>query len=310
MKSRLLVAAVACLGYAILNATPANAADKYAHSTGDWSGANVWYSDDCESTPTNGVTKPTSADHAYICGVTVTVEDFDEAAQQVTVKSSGMIEIDPDDNSRTLTLGSGEAEALSTLESTAGIRLKDDMDGTNVAKLTFATVDHRFRGLGRIVGEDVLAQVDIPSLLTMTIDVDSEESPTGWVSIEGRLKIMGSGTFDNQRQVHANADGTLDMLLTGMIQDTAITGDVSSTNHRWGVSSHTDATLRFNNLDLLCNADKELLGAFYVGAGTLRIGSEGTDDIEIEVTDRLLLETSGKVEAGPDDSIAFNVTCP
>lgn len=312
MKSRLLVAAVACLGYAILNATPANAEDMYFYPTGasaDWESDDSWYTSGCNQTTYAGDGNyPDSTETVRICaGKTVGVTTSTPEAKTVYLETSGdnkaYIEIDPNARDATLTLGGGETEAESTLSSGTKITLKDDTDGTYVAELTFATVDHRFRGLGSIVGEDELAQIDIPGSRTMTIDVDDDESPTGWVSIVGMLQIMGSGTFVNEGQVHANANGTLDMAVTGDINDTA---EGAEQPDRWQVTTHSNAVLRFRT-EPSGQTQLDLSGSFTVSDGTLRPGCDcdGGDDIDVVTTGRLT-QTGGTISAGVDDSFVFN----
>ena len=110
MKSRILLAAVAFLGYAIIDGPAANAQVYFDNNDdmgdGLWSTDTNWSATDCHS-GADGV--PGSGDHAIICAdLTVTVDDTAAEAQKVTVRNGSMIDIRPANGAdATLTLGDG-----------------------------------------------------------------------------------------------------------------------------------------------------------------------------------------------------------
>lgn len=297
MKSRLFVfvAGVAFLGYGIIDPTPANAADKYAHNSGDWSGDNIWYTEPCDEEPGEDAGEPSASEDATICpDVVVTVCNALGVAKTVTLEGpsnptgSTRIDIDPEAADATLTLGSGESPLTSTLNSNTKIRLR--AHASNIATLRFVAANHtvaRVNGSGDIVGYDDDARIVIDGVAL-----------TSQVNIKGCLDIMdgtSAGSFINQGSVIANASGTLDIAVT-TIDDTAGSG-------RWRVRIWSTAVLRF------LEEPDCLDGDFVVSTGTLRAGGDGGDDIDV-VTTGDLTQTGGQIEAGVDDSFCFKCSCP
>lgn len=114
MKSRILLAAVAFLGYAILNATPANAADRfYVGNNTAWDTATNWLDGTCR---VGGPGAPDTGDNITICGgkaVSMAADGDVFLAGNVTVQTNATLRTD--DN--LLELGSGDTLSVpGTLE--------------------------------------------------------------------------------------------------------------------------------------------------------------------------------------------------
>lgn len=160
-------------------------------------------------------------------------------------------------------------------------------------------------GTGALTASDSAAEIEIQSDAKLINDM----------KIQGYGVIRASaGTFENgvsesdAGKVLANDDGTLDIVGTN-ISDVANVGLLTDEPpvFRWGLDG-ASAILRFKDQDLI-SPDAELHGHFYVHAGTLRIGTdvgEQGDNIDIE-TNGDLMHDGGRIIAGEDDSIAFNV---
>ena len=287
MKSRLIVAAVAFLGYAILDATPANAVPKYAHNSGFWSGANIWYAEPCDEEPGVDAGEPGAGEHATICAdVVVTVNDQTAVALRVTLVSPTdpgttftQIDIDPAGADAMLTLGSGTSNLESTLEADSEIWLVDDVTYKAILKFVrgASTITHTVTGAGDIVGWHDDAQIQIDAL-TLSL--------TSSVEMRGHMHIMdgttGAGTLDNQASVVADvASGTLDIEVTGNITD-------PDDSYRWQVIAG-GAKLRFLSVPD-GETQVDLSGSFMVSdGGELWIGEDSLSDIDVITTGHLTL---------------------
>lgn len=152
--------------------------------------------------------------------------------------------------------------------------------------LAFAITDHTITGSGKIKGESDLAGIEIASRVTLI----------NQGRITGYLRITGPGRFLNEGSVTADGWGTLDIDVSGGVDD--------NVRARWEVIA-PDASLRF------LEQPGCLEGNFTVTAGTLSAGSGvGDDDIDVVTTGRLT-QTGGSVVAGVDDSFTFNAPrCP
>ena len=300
MKSRFLIAAVAFLGYAIIDGPAANAQVYFDNNDdmgdGLWSTDTNWSATDCNS-GADGV--PGSGDHAIICAdLTVTVDDTAAEAQKVTVRNGSMIDIRPANGAdATLTLGDGNNQT-STLVGT--IDLNTSPDTTQLGTLFFvASENHTFTRTtattGSIVGHHSNGRLDVPNTSTAII---SSDATGGDVRLRGKLQVTGAGAFTNNGRVVANVAGTLDFLITGTISDNA-------GSSRWKVESDAGAVLRFRV------EPAALAGGFVVSEGELRAGIDpdpSGDDIDVCTTGNLS-QTDGQIIALVGDSFKFGGTC-
>ncbi len=297
MKARLLIAVVAVLGYAILDATPANGEDRHFNpsgytGTGDWDEITNWC-DTCDNRENCRPGVPTEAESVQICnGKTASVRDDTAEARYVTFEStaSGAIHIDPPGNGNAvLTLGDGTNET-SVLSGTI-VRILLEDGGDYYARLTFyASEEHTFTGTGIIRGEDDDAQI--------YIQTDDTDKMTSQVIIDGQLQFLGAGDFVNNGLVRANVSGTLDIAMHPT--NASVTDDAAD---RWEVSDNSGAKLRF----LWDDDVTAFLGNFTVSNGQL-IAGDRADDIDVinVATSGNLTQTGGEIVVGLNDSFVFS----
>jgi hypothetical protein len=237
----------------------ANATTKYFHGTASqyWNNEDNWSDTSCSDASTDGV--PGDSDYAIICdGVTCDLDTNDQVGK-LDVQGAGVFNTGA--NTLTISQAGGLilSDALAVINIGSGsIACTADSTGTphsidgNVyltgssSVLQFNTNDAKITGDGAIVGEDDDAKLEIYT--------DDKELESG-VVIQGQLKIYGDGDFTNQGTVEANAAGTLDIAITGELDDT---GDVN----RWKASSE-NAVLKFNS-SITSIGDGSLQGEFVI----------------------------------------------
>jgi hypothetical protein len=316
MKSRLLVAAVAFLGYAILNATPANAATTYTWVGGGngctataWSCNNNW-------NPSTGYPGSASGDSAIVPDtVNDPVLDVDLTGTSSAPYEIQSLQIQQDaevyTSAHTMRIAAEDglwvkSGAVFHVEASGQVTISgggDDhwIDGQmrligsgsklNITTTSLVVLSHSGTA-GSIVGQDPDAEISIAAV-DGSVELESE------IEISGQLKITGAGDFLNDGKVIANAaSGTLDFRLTGTIDD--VGGD-GVNNERWQVTA-SEATLQF------LNTPAAMEGRFFVSDGTLRAGEDPEpdgDEVDV-VTAGHLRHTGGVIVAGEDDSFTFN----
>lgn len=260
MKSWITITTLACAAF-IVAGTTAQAADRYFRGTDgsdpmDWNDTDNWSSVSCASG--SGAAVPTANETVEICANQVAeVRNTSAVAEAFLVNSGARIDIEPSAGSAaTLTVGDGSAARTSELLQSAELRLLPTVSG-NVATLTFHTSqDHTIQGAGTLDGRDDLAVISIPSNRKLTNSLST-------VGITGNLEISGAGSFTNQGFVEANNSGTLELAMTGTLEDA--TGD------HWKATA-ANAILKFDSALVTISTDGKLAGNFVIsGASTAEI---------------------------------------
>jgi hypothetical protein len=225
----------------------ANAADRYFRGTTDqdWNETGNWSSTSC--TGATGASLPGDSDYAVICdGVTCNL-DMDDKVGTLDVQGAGVLNTGTYDLEISAAGGLQLSNALAVINigSSGVILCSEESTGTThsidgqvyleaSSSLLQFTADsgtgHTITGDGAIVGEDGSAQIEIAS---------AAKTLTSGVAIEGQLQISGVGNFTNAGTVEANAAGTVDIAITGELDDT-------DGANRWKASSE-NAILKFNS---------------------------------------------------------------
>ncbi len=307
MKSRILLAAVAFLGYAIIDGKAANAATRYYHSNADaWATARAWDDADCAGSGSDGV--PAGGDSIVICAgktVTMTVAHsaptlhieqnsvFITAAKVVTVTGSGGLDIDPAATEQDapgllrVSASGGEVKLSGGGSHPIDGEIRVEVGNARLHIITSdATLSSSASPSGLVNGQNDAAEIKIDNVTL-----------TSAIEMHGRMRFVdgaSAGSFINQGKVIANAaNGTLDYQITGTIDDTSGSG-------RWQVTA-SGAFLRF------LEEPAAMEGSFTVSNGMLQAGDDVApgDDIDV-VTAGDLSHTGGKIKALVGDSFTFN----
>ncbi len=321
MKSRLIATGLAIVGYAIIDATPANAAETYTWDEGcgstTWTCENNWDRDsgypgsaandvaivvyDADNMPALNVHLDGTGGRYPLAGLNIRLDAVVKTgAFRMYIDGDGdpaatRLDIDPK--------GGGSSYGILQVESGGEVHLTGGGEHYNdgkirleasssklVIKTNSATLSSDSDPLGFVEGQHNDAEIRIDNVTLTSSGVD----------FQGRMKFVNgdnAGNFTNTGRVMANdANGTLDFQLTGTITDTG--SDTGDDNQRWQVTA-SGAILRF------LEDTATMSGRFLVSDGTLRAGDDASDNVAV-VTAGDLSHTGGMIKAGTDDYFIFN----
>lgn len=145
------------------------------------------------------------------------------------------------------------------------------------ADMSIEVSEHTFTGTGKIVGQHNDGKISIAVGRTLQNDV----------IIEGKLRIVGDGTFINKKTVHANVDGTLYI-------NSQFVDDVAGALWKVAITVSGTPVLHWNPTDIEWPV---LAGDFEVVNGLLEVSNLGFD------TTGKLTQTGGRIEL--DDEGTF-----
>lgn len=272
----------------------------------NWGTVANWRTDGCSGSTTPS-SLPTSANDAVIC--TLCEVDISTAqCRNLTVQAGiGWLKIltgkkltvsgavDADDEIIIEGTGTLDIDACGCSDIASGVRISLE---SNNSTLEFSA-SHFVQGSGAIDGLADGAKIRIDSGVTLVSEVD----------ITGNLKITGAGNFINAGRVQADNAGTLEIDVTGHVDDLAnngaVTDQAGGANYRWAVVDSASANLLFDA------EPGALAGHFFVELGDLRAGDDagGGDDVDVLTTGDLLM-VSGDIITGAADSFCFSRGCP